>query len=58
MPDLPTEVISHCDLEPAEFWQVVSKHRFAQVVARAGDHLLVRVHERFDFSRVVQGCQA
>ena len=56
--EIPADVISQFTAVPEEFWLRVSNYLFAQALEHAHDHLLVRVHRRFDFSVVVKKCQA
>jgi hypothetical protein len=57
IPDLPNDVIASLSADPAEFWRLVSKHIYAQELAGADDHLLVRIQQRFDFGVLVAACQ-
>ncbi|MBK8050473.1 MAG: transposase [Anaerolineales bacterium] len=49
--ELPATVISCCNLEPTEFRERVSQHLFAQVLAQADDHWLVRYLNHWSLRR-------
>ena len=55
--DISTDVISQFTEKPEEFWLRVSNYLFTQELEIARDHLLVRIHNRFDFSVIVKACQ-
>ena len=56
--EVPTDVISQLADAPEEYWNGVSDYVYAQVLESAQDHLLVRIHQRFDLGAVEKVCQA